>query len=44
MAKKKVKKIIKNYKNTLVGFAHYDNGKKVKGCKCCYCREERSNG
>ena len=31
------KKITKQYKRVLVGLAHFDNGKKIANCDCCYC-------
>lgn len=34
---KVVKKIVNDYSRVLIGLAHYDEGKKVKGCDCCYC-------
>jgi hypothetical protein len=41
--KKMVKRVIKEHKRALVGFAHYDKGEKVKGCNCCYCKPDRED-
>jgi len=35
-----VEKVIKQYGQALLGLAHYDKGEKVKGCNCCYCKED----
>lgn len=35
-----VKKVIKDNRRALVGFAHFDKGIKIKGCDCCYCNPE----
>ena len=42
---KAVKKVTTRYRRTLVGLAHYDEGKKVAGCDCCYCEpKEKADG
>jgi hypothetical protein len=37
MSDEKIKEIIESNRRALVGFAHYDEGKKREGCDCCYC-------
>jgi hypothetical protein len=32
-----VKRIVDYHMRVLIGLAHYDKGRKVKGCNCCYC-------
>ena len=38
-----VSRVIREYRPVLAGLAHYDEGKKVGGCDCCYC-EPRAVG
>ena len=39
---KTTKGIINKYHRVLVGLAHADKGKKIKGCDCCFCKEEEN--